>query len=276
MNHKYVIFLTACVNPGGMANTLHTDCRQRAEEYKEALYFYLQKTKLSIVFCENTLCDMSNEFSSYIASGRLEYLTFDGNHYNKKRGKGVGEVEIMEYAFLHSKLLQDGDHIIKITGRLKILNIRLLIAVRRVFGDDYIQLRINKDGTFAHSQFFIAPVLFLRRYFIPLGRYIDDRDYIYFEHMLGRAVKEQNEYYLLPLFDIPLIFGISGTNAQPYQSSFSIYERLQCIRWTLAENLRFNKRYALERLPFMNEFVVRLYWSIIIFFVLVFRLIIRK
>lgn len=276
MSHKYVIFLTACVNPDGMANTLHTDCRQRAEEYKKALCFYLQKTKLSIVFCENTLCDMSYEFSSYIASGRLEYLTFDGNHYNKKRGKGVGEVEIMEYAFLHSKLLQNGDHIIKITGRLKVLNIRLLIAVRRVFGDDYIQLRINKDGTFAHSQFFIAPVLFLRRYFIPLGRYIDDRDYIYFEHMLGRAVKEQNEYYLLPLFDIPLISGISGTNAQPYQSSFSIYERLQCIRWTLAENLRFNKRYALERLPFMNEFVVRLYWSIIIFFVLVFRLIIRK
>ncbi|RHK81942.1 hypothetical protein DW047_10005 [Phocaeicola vulgatus] len=91
MKHKCVIFLTACVNPGGMANTLHTDCRacvnpggmantlhtdcrQRMEEYKEALCFYLQKTKLPIVFCENTLCDMSGEFSSYIASGRLEYV----------------------------------------------------------------------------------------------------------------------------------------------------------------------------------------------------------
>ena len=50
MKHKCVIFLTACVNPGGMANTLHTDCRQRMEEYKEALCFYLQKTKLPIVF----------------------------------------------------------------------------------------------------------------------------------------------------------------------------------------------------------------------------------
>lgn len=166
MKHKCVIFLTACVNPGGMANTLHTDCRQRMEEYKEALCFYLQKTKLPIVFCENTLCDMSGEFSSYIASGRLEYLTFDGNHYDKRRGKGVGEIEILEYAFLHSKLLQDGTHIIKITGRLKVLNIKSLIAVRKMFGDNCIQLRISEDGVFTQSQFFIAPMLFLKEYFL--------------------------------------------------------------------------------------------------------------
>lgn len=276
MKHKCVIFLTACVNPGGMANTLHTDCRQRMEEYKKALCFYLQKTKLPIVFCENTLCDMSGEFSSYIASGRLEYLTFDGNHYDKRRGKGVGEIEILEYAFLHSKLLQDGTHVIKITGRLKVLNIRVLIAVRKMFGDNCIQLRINKDGTFVHSQIFIAPVLFLKKYFIPLKEYVDDRDYIYFEHMLGKAVKEQNEYDLFPLFDIPLIRGISGTNTQAYQSNLSVYERLQCVRWVLADNLYFNKKYALKKRPFVNQFLVKIYWTIIIFCVLVCQLIIRK
>lgn len=259
-----------------MANTLHTDCRQRTEEYKKALCFYLQKTKLPIIFCENTLCDMSDEFSSYIASGRLEYLTFDGNHYDKRRGKGVGEMEILKYAFLNSKLLQDGVHVIKITGRLKLLNIRGLIAVRKVFGDNCIQLRINKDGTFAHSQFFIAPVLFLKRYFIPLRKYVDDRDYIYFEHMLGKAVKEQNEYDLLPLFDIPLIRGISGTNKQTYQSSFSVYERLQCMRWILADNLYFNRKYALKKMSFVNKFVVKIYFYVVMFCVLVFRLIIRK
>lgn len=276
MKHKCVIFLTACVHPDGMANTLHTDSRQRMEEYKEALCFYLQNTKLPIVFCENTLCDMSDEFSSYIVSGRLEYLTFDGNHYDKRRGKGVGEMEILKYAFLHSKFLQDEVHIIKITGRLKVLNIRGLIAVRKVFGDHWIQLRINKDGTFAHSQFFIAPVLFLKIYFIPLRKYVDDRNYIYFEHMLGQAVKEQSKYDLLPFFDIPLIRGISGTNTQTYQSSFSIYDRLQCVRWILADNLYFNKKHALKKMPLVNEFVVRIYRTVIVLCVLVFRLIIRK
>ena len=276
MNHRYVILLTACVNPGGMANTMHTDCQQRKKEYREAIFFYLQNTKLLIVFCENTLCDMSNYFSSYIESGRLEYLTFDGNNYDKNRGKGVGEVEIMEYAFSHSKLLQDGDSIIKITGRLKVLNIKKLIFLRNVFGKEFIQLKIKSDGTFAHSQFFIAPIIFLRKYFIPLEKYIDDRNYIYFEHLLGRAVKEQNEYCLLPLLIFPSIKGVSGTNAQPYLSNLSLYERMQYIRRTLVDNLRFNKTYALKKLSFINKLVMIFYLGVIVFCIFVIRLIIKR
>lgn len=263
MNHKYVIFLTACVNPDGMANTLHTDCRQRAEEYKEALRFYLQKTKLSIVFCENTLCDMSDEFSSYIASGRLEYLTFDGNHYDKRRGKGVGEVEIMEYAFLHSKLLQDGDHIVKITGRLKVLNIRWLIAVRRMFGDDYIQLRISEDGEFTQSQFFIAPINFLRKYFTPLGKMIDDRKNYYFEHALGQSIKLQKEFRIIPFFSFPLIFGISGTFGTCYKIKYTLLERLYYVKYSIYKCIIFDDRFARKKQSFVDSLLIKCCYRVI-------------
>ena len=268
MKHKCVIFLTACVNPGGMANTLHTDCRQRMEEYKEALCFYLQKTKLPIVFCENTLCDMSGEFSSYIASGRLEYLTFDGNHYDKRRGKGVGEIEILEYAFLHSKLLQDGTHIIKITGRLKVLNIKSLIAVRKMFGDNCIQLRISEDGVFTQSQFFIAPMLFLKEYFIPLGEMIDDRQCCYFEHVLGYSIKNQAEYCVIPFFNFPLIDGISGTFGTHYNIHYTLLEKMYYVRKTIYKCIIFDNRYAQKKQNILERLLIKCYYGVI--FVIIF------
>ena len=89
-SHRIVVLLTACVNPNGMSKTVLQDVN--------ALNFYLQETSLPICFVENTGFDMSCEFHSYIDSGRLEYLCFKGNNYDKSLGKGYGEAVIILYA----------------------------------------------------------------------------------------------------------------------------------------------------------------------------------
>lgn len=269
MSGKYVILLTACVNPQGMVNTLHADCQQRKKEYQEAISFYLQQTRLPIIFCENTLCDMRQDFSSYIESGRFEYFTFNGNHYDKQRGKGVGEVEIMKYAYSRSKLLHAGDNVIKITGRLKVLNIRKFIVVRQLFGDNYIQVRIGEDGVFTQSQFFIAPMSFLKEHFFPLEKDIDDSKCNYFEHVLGCSIREQKKYRVIPFFNFPLIEGVSGTFGIPYETQYSLLDRLYYIKYSIYKNILFNKKHVWKKQCIVDKLLIKCYYGVLAVFVFI-------
>ena len=50
MGNKYVIVLTACINPGKMIHTSLTDVDIRRRQYEDALEFYLLQTDYPIVF----------------------------------------------------------------------------------------------------------------------------------------------------------------------------------------------------------------------------------
>ena len=82
-SRQYVILLTACVNPSGMAFTALTDSDERLRQYRDALDFYLHHSSLPVVFCENTCYDLSDHYRPYIEQGRLECLSFDGNRFDK-------------------------------------------------------------------------------------------------------------------------------------------------------------------------------------------------
>ena len=92
------ILMTACINPNGMAYTALQDAKEREMQYKNALYYYLEKTNVPIIFVENTSHDISTEYQRWIDNDRLEYLCFDGNNYNKELGKGYGEYLLLQYA----------------------------------------------------------------------------------------------------------------------------------------------------------------------------------
>lgn len=117
------LLLTACINPGDMPNNILTNIIERETQYINALKFYLDNTPFKVVFIENTLHDCSSQFGNYIKAGRLEYITFNGNTYNKTLGKGFGEGQIIKYGFETSKLLNEAQNIMKITGRLQLSNI---------------------------------------------------------------------------------------------------------------------------------------------------------
>ena len=129
---KPVILMTATVNQEGTDNTTLQVAAIRKQHYVEAIRFYLDNTDLNIIICENTETKFYNEIESYNNNkSRLEFLTFRGNDYDKSRGKGFGEAQIIKFALEHSRFIKESDYLIKITGRVRFSNIdKILNSIR--------------------------------------------------------------------------------------------------------------------------------------------------
>lgn len=232
MDSKLVLLLTACINPKGMSNTVLQDNNKRLAQYKVALDWYLQNTNVKIVFIENTGFDISNDYAEHIKSGRLEMLTFDGNNYDKKLGKGYGEALIIEYGFKKSRFLKEANDVVKVTGRLIIKNINQLLKYSK---PEHLYCNLVKASTRAntgYSVFFRAPKLFYTEYFLKNIQLINDETLYYFEHYLNDCCKQWQkdgrkwEEFWLPI----LICGQSGTSGTYYRTSYSMFLK-QFVRY---------------------------------------------
>lgn len=214
-----IILLTGCIEPNGMVQTTLNDKEVRKEQYINALNFYLQKTGHSIVFVDNSNSDISYLFKSYVLSGRLEYLSFSGNQ-RKDKGKGYGECEIIQYALDHSKIIKTSKdkRIAKITGRLIVSNINIIISLHSVlFNHNTTFFSINSDLSFPDSRLIIAPNDF---YSLLLNSKedIDDSKGYYFEHALIDTFRKYRDLSYSPFYIIPQIEGMSGSTGEIYRN----------------------------------------------------------
>ena len=118
-----VILLTGTITPNILSNLTIKDPEAREEQYKEALQFYIDKTNYKIIFAENS----NNQFKNFpYLPDRIEYLTFNSQLTKIDRGKAFKEMEIIDFVFQNSKFLEKAESIVKITGRLMVLNINNL------------------------------------------------------------------------------------------------------------------------------------------------------
>lgn len=67
----------------------------RLQQYKEALDWYLENTGYKILLVENSGFGFSDCYQKQINEGRLELLCYNGNDYDRTRGKGYGEATII-------------------------------------------------------------------------------------------------------------------------------------------------------------------------------------
>lgn len=215
MKKKYVILLTACVNPDGMPFTVLNDASERLRQYRKALEFYLTESSYPIVFCENTLCDFSDDYKNYINKGRLEFITFDGNKFDKTKGKGYGEAIIMEEAFRRSKLIAENNFIVKITGRLLVRNISQLIKDNTQMPTPTIQT-FSPNNNMIDSRLIVCPKSFYINDFLSQKELINDTKGKYFEHILYDTLLSRSSFIYIPFLHVPLIEGISGSSGKEY------------------------------------------------------------
>ena len=232
MKNNYIILLTGCINPQGMILTKLQDKEIRLKQYLYAINWYLEHTYLPIVFVENTNFNLSPHYTDIMYSDRFEYITFDGNHYDKTKGKGYGEALIIKHAFNHSTFIKENTCIIKITGRLIVQNVlELLNDYKKMLSKtpkDIICCDVNRKLTTAFSRIVFMPYGFCVKFFFNEIERINDSLNNEFENILSDsihlAVTSNN-------FDFSLfkrqyyIIGMSGTTAKKIvnKSNLKIY-----------------------------------------------------
>lgn len=253
MSKKLVILLTACVSPDGMFFTNLQDEETRKLQYITALEFYLQNTAIPIVFCENSGCDISAQFQSYIAAGRLEYHTFSGNDYDKSLGKGYGEAQIILYAFQKSAFLRSAKLVVKITGRIIIRNIQDILHSRWLLLKHVFRCSFQYND-YIYSQCFVIDKESLLDILNCGAKRINDSENVFFEHVLYQEVAKRKHLFVIPFFCPLVCKGICGTTGLPYPQP------------TFSENLLVNSLYTallyMQRAQYLRCFIFGLAFKI--------------
>lgn len=227
INQKdYVIFLTGCVNPNGMSFTAEQNPLVRQKAYIDTINYYLNNTKMRVVFCENSNTDFSYQIGTNL--DRFEFIVFDGNFYDRSLGKGYGEWIIVDYAMKHSRWLSDAKFIVKITGKLIIHNLLRSISWSSfVYNKNVCNLCTWRNKGVVDSRCFVASQQTIHS-FLNMGNNINDSEGYYFENQLHDVLIKNKcdcpinacDFYSLSTvedFIVPLQFdGYSWTSGNKY------------------------------------------------------------
>lgn len=206
------ILLTATIDPG-RSPVFVKDPLERLEQYVTSVLLWATEGPFEkIVFCENSAYQNLDPIREAMnGTGReIEIISFDGNGRAQDRGKGCGEADIMEKAFLDSKVIRSAWTIWKVTGRLYVPNAGQLQELHK----DHRHVMTSDTRYFKISQNFFWCHLF------PASGVIDDRrSEGNLESVYGHIIAAMNEHYL-QVFREPISFvgqqGGSGMWYAPY------------------------------------------------------------
>ena len=234
-----VLLLTACVNPGGMSYTLVQNPKEREEQYVSAIQYYIDNTHFKILVVENTGVDLEHYFN---CEPRLEFLSFNGNDYNKLLGKGYGEGQILKYAYDFSRFISDCSFVVKITGRHIVTNLNQIVFLLNASGkisNCFFSGVVYKDLFEIISDCYICSSEFYPEFLLKNIEECNDSKGVYFEHILFKSflsAQEKRHYRFIP-FPLPISqSGVSGSGNycfKRHSMKIKICYFLKFILWNL-------------------------------------------
>lgn len=244
---KIVLLLTACIQPNSYDCLYLVDFDIRKQQYIESINWYLQNTNYDIIFVENSGHDLSFKFKNLL--NRIEFLNYTSSKpsiYSPERGKGYKEMEILEYALHHSEKLKEAEILIKITGRLILLNIKKYekyLPHRNI--QNWCMANIINFNFSSDSRFIFCDKLFLKN-LVELKEKINLK--YSFEMALKDLIFNYPKYLNYKLIPIPFrIKGFSGG----YGNNYYILEN------------EYRKKYLKHRFTFI---IKSIYYKVFIFY----------
>lgn len=213
------LIITACIMPNiNMKFLTLVDKDIRLQQYIESLRFYIEKTSLrNIVFGDNS--DYPYDFGeekklAQKHNKNLEIFSFSGDAAKAvNQGKGYGEGEILNYIFKHSELIRN-KMCIKVTGRLKVLNIESI--VKRIKANRiYMNNNLFGLGSVDTRCYAIGEEKY-RKYYLEEYKKVNDEQGVSIEVVFAAKNKQIKEkIYNIPVY--PVISGISGSSGLCYE-----------------------------------------------------------
>lgn len=198
-----------------------SDAEERLKQYAECLRFLSESREVTkIVFCDNSGCfDLMEKLK--VMNGDIqnaEYLCFKGSDDVVKYGKGYGEGEILKYVWNNSELLRTETEFIKITGRIIIRNLDMVIQKMKPEINYFNTVRpFTRDGQIDTKFYKISKESF-EKYFLDVYKQVRDQENVYLEHVYYNVIK--NEKIKHRNFSVyPVYEGVSGSIGTSYGSA---------------------------------------------------------
>lgn len=231
-----LLVLTGAVKPAASCgNVTIRDEAERLKQYIESIQFFIESGAFTkIVFCDNSnfgtekLESLQNEAQKHCVL--LELLSFQGNaEQTAIHGKGYGEGEIMDHVFANSKLLSGEQSFMKITGRMKVDNIKAIISRLKV-EKTYFNIPNRTHREMYDTRMYVMPVKAFRTLFINQYDKVMDDEGIYLEKVYTSVIQE-NHIHIDNFPRYPRIVGVSGSTGVQY-----VYTEWKCkIRDVLSQ-----------------------------------------
>lgn len=220
-NEKIFAVITGTIKPSSeIGHLILRNPEERLEQYKDSLIFFIESGAFSdIIFCENSnygsepFEDVENRAKKNKVA--LEILSFQGNTEKAAaHGKGYGEGEIMNYIFSSSKLIKEASYFVKITGRLRIDNVRD-ITMRMDTRKTYFNIPNRTRRDFYDTRVYAMPVEQFRTKFRNQYDNVRDSEGVFLETVYTRVIREEKiKVTNFPRY--PRIVGISGSMGMSY------------------------------------------------------------
>lgn len=223
-----LLILTGTIRPAKETEFLALrDEKERLRQYEESIRFFIRTEAFSkIIFCENS--NYGAEKLSYLAEEAkerqvsLEILSFKGDAGQAKiHGKGFGEGEIMQHLFQNSVLLEGESFFVKVTGRLKVDNIKDIVSKIKE-GQCYFNIPNRTHREMYDTKIYAMPVKLFYGRFLNVYDRVEDSKGIYLEKVYTAVIREHGiRVKNFPRF--PRVTGVSASTGADY-----VYTEWKC------------------------------------------------
>ena len=222
MSENYCLILTCTIDVKGVAFMERSNINQRFNDYYSALKMWLESGSAKrIVFVENSGAELSafKALATKYSEKNVEFISFDGQDFDRGLGKGYGEMLALKRVFETSTLIAQTERFVKINGRYFVPDLIKVSEVMRTGCD--VMCDLSKNLTWADSRVFGGTKSFFDIYLLPELAHVNDTAGLYFEHALAksthRSIADNLRWELAPFV---AIVGVSGTSNELYKRSW--------------------------------------------------------